>query len=140
MSEENKTIVERFIKKVWSSGNMEALDEIFATDFVYHDPAAPDVHNLEAYKQFVAWIRTSFPDMHYTIEDIVAEADRVVVRYIFRGTHTKGEMYGVSPTGKQLTHAGISIYRFAGGKAAELWDIWDALGALQQLGAIPSVE
>ena len=140
MSEENKTIVERFTKEVWSKGNIDVLGEIFATDFVYNDPAAPNVHSMEAYRQFVAGIRTNFPDMHYAIEDMIAEVDKVVVRYTFRGTHQKGEIHGISPTGKQVTHAGIAIYRFAGGKAVELWDIWDALGALQQLGAIPSAE
>ena len=92
------------------------------------------------FNQLLGGLESFFPDMQYTIEDMIAEADKVVVRYTFRGTHQKGEIYGISPTGKQVTHVGSAIYRFAGGKVVELWDIWDALGVMQQLGVIPSAE
>jgi steroid delta-isomerase-like uncharacterized protein len=133
--EENKAITLR-AEELWNTGNLTIADEIYATDFVNHDPNAPDVRDLESYKGFIGMIRTGLPDFHVTIEDLVTEGDKVASRWTARGTH-QGEFFGIPPTGKQATWTGITIYRFAGGKIVEAWWIKDVMGLLQQLGVIP---
>lgn len=133
--EENKAIIRRFSKEVWNKGNMDVFNEFFANNFVYHDPAATKVNSLDDYRQFVSRIRTSWPDMHYTIEDMISEGNKVVAHYTWLATHQK-VFRGIQPTGKRVTHPGIAIYHFAGDKVVELWDVWDALGAYQQVGLI----
>ena len=93
----------------------------------------------EGVKQFIAAPRRAFPDFQTTIDDILAQGDKVVVRFTARGTH-RGKFQGVAPTGKQVTWAGINIYQITGGKIAETWQLGDALGLMQQLGAIPALQ
>ena len=133
--EENKAITLR-VEELWNTGNMTIADEIYASDFVNHDPNAPDVRDLESYKGFISMTRTGLPDFHVTIEDLVAEGDKVASRWTARGTH-QGEFFCIPPTGKQATWTSIHIYRFAGGKIVEAWWIKDVMGLLQQLGVIP---
>jgi steroid delta-isomerase-like uncharacterized protein len=116
------------------------LDEVCAADFVYNDPASPGVRSLEEYKQFTSAMLEAFPDLHFTQEDLVVENEKVTIRWTARGTH-QGPLtpLGLPPTGKQATVAGIGISRVEGGQIAEMWQNWDALGMLQQLGAIPSL-
>lgn len=92
----------------------------------------------EGFKQFVLMYRSAFPDMHITIEDQIAEGDKVVSRWTARGTH-QGELMGIPPTGKQATVTGINIERFANGKFVEEWSNFDALGLLQQLGVVTTL-
>jgi len=97
----------------------------------------PEVtHGPDAQKQSIAALRAAFPDFQLTIEDLIAEGDKVVLHWTARGTH-KGEFMGIAPTGKQATVTGLSISRFAGGRIVELREIWDRLGLLQQLGVVP---
>lgn len=133
--EKNKAITIR-AEELWNTGNLAIADEICATDFVNHDPNAPDVRDLESYKGFIGMVRTGLPDFHVTIEDLVTEGDKVASRWTARGTH-QGEFFGIPPTGKQATWTGMTIYRFAGGKIVEAWWIKDVMGLLQQLGVIP---
>jgi steroid delta-isomerase-like uncharacterized protein len=134
-AEENKTIVHR-AEELWNTGNLDIADEVYATDFVNHDPSAPDVRDLETYKGFIAATRTGFPDFHVTMEDMIAEGDKVASRWTARGTH-QGELIGIPPTGKQATWTGMTIYRFAGGKIVEAWWSKDMLSLLIQLGVVP---
>jgi steroid delta-isomerase-like uncharacterized protein len=131
----NKTILLR-AEELWNTGNMDISDEIFATDFVNHDPNTPEVIDLEGFKRFIVTVRTSLPDFHVTHEDMIAAGDRVAIRWAVGGTH-QGELLGIQPTGKQAEWTGITIYRFADGKIAEAWWNKDVLGLLQQLGVIP---
>lgn len=133
---ENKTIVRRVIE-VWNEGNYDVWDEVYATDFVNHDPNAPDVYDREGLKQFAIAMKTGFPDLRAVIEDMVAEGDEVAKRFISRGTHT-GEYMGIPPTGKEVTIKGTTIYRVSEGKVEECWWSYDALGMMQQLGVIPA--
>ena len=135
-TEDNKAIARRALEEVWSQGKLDVIDEIFAADFVLHVAGSPDIHGPEGYKQFVADARSAFPDLQFTIEDQIAESDKVVTRYTFTGTH-KGDFMGIPPTGVQVTVTGIDIDRIAGGKIVEEWTSYDALGMLQQLGVIP---
>lgn len=136
---ENKTIARRFWEEGWKQGNQAVFDEICATDFANHDPSLPEVIGLEAYKQHVALHATAFPaDVAIAIEDMVAEGNKVAVRWTWRVTH-EGEYLGIPPTGNQITMTGITIHRFADGKVVENWHNYDALGFMQQLGVIPAM-
>ncbi len=119
MSEENKVIVRRYIEEILDGGNLDLVDEIFSPQYVLHDPNSPqELRGLEGSKQFAGAFRTAFPDIAHTIEDQVAEGDKVVTRLRARATH-KGEMMGFPPTGKEVTMSGISIWRIADGKIGE---------------------
>jgi steroid delta-isomerase-like uncharacterized protein len=132
--EDNKALVRRGIEEAWNQRNLAVLDELYAPDFVYHS----DLTSLEAYKQAIELNLTAFPDLHFTIEDMVAEGDRVGARWTFRGTH-QGLFQDIPPTGKQVTITGISIFRVANGKGVEVWTDADYLGMLQQLGVVPAL-
>ena len=136
MSEQNKAIVRHWVEEYWNKGNLALLEETLATNYVLHDPAGP-VNGHESFRQFTRMYRTAFPDIHLTLEDVIAERDKVVWRYTARGTH-QGELMGIPPTGKSVTLTGIVISRFARGKWVEDWHNNDTLGLLQQLGAIPA--
>ncbi len=137
--EENKADTRRVTEEFWNKGNMELLNEFWAINYVHHDPTNPEISDLEGFKQWVIMTRTGFPDLNVTIEDIIAEGDKVVTRYTFRGTH-KGDLGEIPPTGKEVTTTGITIDRFADGKIVESWFNGDDLGLWQQLGLIPPMD
>ena len=132
--QENKAIVRRLVEEFWNKGDTTVADELIATGYVHHDPATPsEVRGLEGFKQWAITGRTGLPDMHITIEDMVAEGDKVAKRWTFRATH-KGDFFGIPPTGKQVAWTGTTIYRIAGGKIVEIWWNIDVLGLFQQMG------
>jgi len=133
--EANKAIVLRVVE-LWNTGDLSIADEIFAADFVNHDPSLPEVTDLESLKGFLVVSRTATPDQHIVVEDMVAEGDKVAVRLAAIGTHT-GEFMGIPPTGVQVTNTRIIIFRFADGKIVEAWENYDMLGVLQQIGVMP---
>ena len=135
-TEANKALARRWAEAV-NQGNLAALDELLAPTFVYHDPANPGIDSLEGYKQLLTRLRSAFPYLRFTIADLIGEADRVVARYQADGTH-QGELFGLSPTGKQVVVTGVVMARGEGGKLVEGWVNWDTLGLLQQLGAVPA--
>jgi steroid delta-isomerase-like uncharacterized protein len=138
MSEENKEKVRRFFQEAFNEGTLSVADEIFASDYVLHDPTTPEeISGPEGIKQFVQMYRSAFPDTHITVEDLIAEGDEVVTRWTGRGTH-QGELFGVAPSGNQVEVSGITISRFEGGKIVEDWTNSDTLGLMQQIGAVPS--
>jgi steroid delta-isomerase-like uncharacterized protein len=110
------------------------------TTFVLHDPTAPPglAAGAQGMKDFQAPYFAAFPDVQFTVEDQIAEGDQVVARWTARGTH-RGTLMGIAPTGKHVTVTGIAIWRVEQGKMAEMWQNWDALGLLQQVGAIPQI-
>ena len=131
-TEANKAIMRRFVE-VWNTDNVDLIDEVVAADCVLPNLG---VRGAEALKQGVTAFRSIFPDTHLTTEDVIAEGDKVVVRISGSGTHM-AEFAGIQATGKKVTWTGIAIGRCAGGKLVEVWSNEDALGRLQQLGAIP---
>lgn len=138
-AKENKDLVTRHIKEMNAAkGDITKIatimDKYYVPKFVYHLTTG-DL-NFEPTKQFTAAVHKNIPDFNWTIEDMVAEGDKVVIRVILRGTHN-GEFMGVAPTGKKVSQTVISIYRIAGGKIIEGWAVMDTLGLMQQLGAIP---
>ena len=138
-TETNKAVVHRYVEEGYNAGNMAVIDELFATDFVNHDPSAPTVRDLEGMKQLILAQHAAFADLRTTIEDLVADGDKVVKRFIVRGTHT-GDFNGIPATGKQFTLEGIDILRLVNGKIQEIWIGYDMLGVLQQLGVMPQPE
>ena len=137
MSEENKALVRRFIEDLFNTGNLAVADEIIAQDSVNHDPNLGELpRGPEGTKQVVNLYRSAFPDTNLTVEEQLAEGEKVVTRWTGRGTH-QGELMGVPPSGNRVEISGITINRISGGKIAESWSNYDALGMMQQIGAIP---
>jgi steroid delta-isomerase-like uncharacterized protein len=120
----------------FNAHDAEAIGRMVTDDFVRHDPNSPEVHGPDGERQLVAMYAQAFPDLQFTIEDLVAAGDRVVVRLMARGTH-QGELLGIPPTGRPVSIAAIEIYRLEGNRIAEQWVASDALGMLQQLGVVP---
>ena len=131
-TEENKALVccvfEELDKK-----NFDLLDELCAPDFAGHFPGTPQPITLEELKQVAASEYAAFPDYYHTIEDIIAEGDKVAVRLTNRGTHT-GEFMGIPPTGKKIEYGALFFGRVTNGKVAEVWVVEDNLGMMQQIG------
>jgi steroid delta-isomerase-like uncharacterized protein len=136
-AQENKALYMRNEAKIWNEGDMSAADGYYAPDVVLHG-APPDFPpGIEGIKQGVAMYRAALPDLHMTMDDVIVEGDKVVCRYTMRGTH-KGELLGISASGKQVAMEGIVIVRFQDGKLAEIWGVSDTLRLMQQVGAIPA--
>lgn len=138
-AEENKAVARRYVEEGFNAGSMEALDELFAPDFVNHDPGAPAVHDLEGLKESIRMLRQSFPDVRTSIDALLTDGDYVTKRFTVRGTQQR-EFNGIPPTGKQIVCQGIDVSRISGGKIQELWMSFDYLGVLQQLGVLPQPE
>lgn len=132
MSERNKALARAIADQVWSRGNYDLVDELIAEDYVGHPS---EVRGTEGYKQFFADLRRAFPDVHFTVDDTIAEGNRVVVRWTCRGTH-RGEYEGIPPTGRRAEFTGVDALSFVDGKATECWGQVDMLGLLTQLGVI----
>jgi steroid delta-isomerase-like uncharacterized protein len=136
-TEANKTLVRRFWEGVFNQKNLAVIDEVCTADCVLHDPTGP-IQGREALKQFIGMYLGAFPDFHISIEDVVAEGDKVAVRHTTTATH-QGELMGIPPTGKRVAVSGIHITRVANGEVVEEWANDDVLGILQQLGVIPAM-
>lgn len=134
-TEENKALLSRVRDEVYGQQRLDSLEEYFRHDVIVHEPDE-DVLGIEAVKGYLAAYLAAFPDTNVTVEDVVAEGDKVVSRYTARGTHTgRTEAYG-PPTGRQMMLQGITLHHFRDGKVAEMWDLYDALAVMQQLGLI----
>ena len=133
---ENKTTVRRVVDEVQSGGNIDAIDELCSPEFVNHSAPPRVPSNCEGVKQLTAMFRQAFPDSYLTVEDMVAEGDKVATRKTFHGTH-QGEFMGIPPTGQQVSIGLIDIVRIADGQVVEHWSMGDNLGMMQQLGVIP---
>jgi steroid delta-isomerase-like uncharacterized protein len=136
-TEDNKAISRRNFEEVWNKGQLDLIPEIVAANLINHDPANPDVQGPEGFRQLVTMYRTAFPDTQFTLEEQIAEGDKVVTRWTTRGTH-QAELMGIAPTNKLVTVTGMTIDRLEGGKIAESWANWDTMGLMQQLGVAPA--
>jgi steroid delta-isomerase-like uncharacterized protein len=139
--ESNKEIVRRVLEEFWHNGDESVLDELFATDYVNHELSNPEVRGREEYKQWAKGARAMWngglSDWRITIEDLVAEGDKVVKRFVLRGTHT-GDLFGVPATGKPIEMRGASLYRITNGQVREIYWNYDLYGLAQQIGALPA--
>lgn len=132
----NEALMRRFYEELWSRGNLEAIPELVAENFVDHQAPVGQTSGREVLAGLVVMWRTGFPDMQETVEDLISEGDKVVGRFLMRGTH-RGEFMGVAPTGRSVTMGGIDVVRVAGGKISEFWYAEQMLELMQQLGAAP---
>ncbi len=128
--ETNKAVVREYITEL-DRGNFEIMDEVFAPDLTCHSPGSPTM-GRQATMDFVKGAYSAFPDLQHTVEDLIAEGNRVVLRVTNRATH-KGEFLGLPGTGKQVTITAIAIFRMADGKMAEIWEEADLAGLTQQI-------
>jgi steroid delta-isomerase-like uncharacterized protein len=136
-TEENKAIASRFAQ-VWGKESLTTIDELADPNLSVAYPILGEVLRGQAgFKQFLTGFHAAFPDADTTIEDVIAEGDKVAIRWTLRGTH-QGELLGIPATGKPVTVPGITIYRIVGGKIVEERGEEDGLGLLQQLGVVPT--
>lgn len=134
--DENKALIRRWIE-LWNAQNVAGVDDFVAADYVRHDPNVPEIRGPEGEKQLISMALAAFPDMHISVEDLIAEGAQVVGRLRLQGTQ-RGEWMGIPPTNKTITIEMVEVYRVSDGKIAEQWVILDALGMLQQLGVVPT--
>jgi len=135
--EDNKNLSKKLFEEVWNKGNLNVVDDLIALDYVIH-MGNKDLVGIDNYKNFVKIYRNAFPDIYYTVNDLIAEDDKVVERWSAQGTH-KGELLGIPPTNKKLKVTGIDIVRIKEGKMVERWAEYDFQGMMEQLGVIKSL-
>jgi predicted ester cyclase len=135
-TEENKVLVRRFYEEVHNRGNLGAIDEFIDPSFVDHTPVTELAPGIEGVKQVFTMLTSAFPDFRLTVEEQIAEGDKVMSRGAVTATH-KGEFMGIAPTGKQIKLNFIEILGVVAGKITDRWEIVDQMGLMQQLGIIP---
>jgi len=131
---ENKAIVLRSESELWSKGNLAAADEMYSPDFICHFVVGPDWKGIEGIKREVASHRSSFPDWQEKVDDIIAEGDKVVIRFTSTGTQS-GEFQGIAPSGRRVRIQEMAIFRLSNGKIVEQWGMPDVHGLIEQLTA-----
>jgi predicted ester cyclase len=135
--EKTKALIHRWVDEAWNKGNLAVADEIYDPNYILYRTGSPSiVRGVEGLKRLVADARLAFPDVQGAIDDLIAEGDKVVWRWTFRGTNL-GSFMGMAPTRRPVTMNAIEISRFSGGKVVEEWAVSDGLGLMQQLGVIP---
>ena len=135
MSNDNETLVRRFFEEFCNQRHGEVAEELLTDDYVSHGPHAPPAEGPQGARDRVALYQETL-DGHWEVQDIVACGDRVTARWIGSGVHT-GELMGIPPTGRSVSVDAITVFTIRDGKISEEWTVWDALGLLQQIGAVP---
>jgi steroid delta-isomerase-like uncharacterized protein len=138
MATDNKTFVRSTVEEMWSTGNAKLIDEHMAPNYVLHKPPTGFSPDRDGLKGILQAMRSAFPDLRMTVEDVIAEGDKVVQRRLYQGTH-KAELFGIPATGKSVSVSQIIVSRVADGKFVEEWAETDFLGMLQQLGVFPAM-
>jgi len=138
-AEEIKALTRRWFEEAnkGKAAFMAVIDELHTPDVVFHGGNGEEGHGLENFRKECDEVFSAFPDLHFTIDDMFVEGDKVAIRHTWTGTH-KGEMKGIPPTNKKVTMWELEIDRVAGGKFAEIWARYDTLGMMQQLGLAPT--
>jgi len=135
-AEQNKSIVRRWVEEGWNKRNTALIDQLFTPNFYQHETGPESVNSSETLKPFVAGYLSAFPDLQFTIEDLVAEGDKVVWRFKATGNNS-GPFMGGPVTGKSIAVTGTITFRLENSRMAEAWLNLDVLGLLQQVGIIP---
>lgn len=135
-NQEKIDVIERYSEEVMNKGNLDAVDELLADDYVHHTPPPGMEPTREGFKGFVAAAHAGLRDLTLTTDDILVQGDKVVQRWTNTGVH-EGEFMGVPGTGNEVEFSGISIYTVREGQIIEDWTLFDGLGLMQQIGAIP---
>ncbi len=136
MSADNEALVRRFFEEFCNDRRGEIAEELVTPDFASHGPQAPPASGPDGVRERVGLYQDAL-EGHWNVQEVISTGDRVVVRWIGTGTH-RGELMGIDPTGNSISVEAISVFRIADGKIAEEWTVWDALGLLQQVGAVPA--
>lgn len=134
----NKQLARRFYKEVYVDWNMALVDEVVSPQFISHDWPNGAPTGPKAFRDYYSAVRSAVPDARYEIDDLIAEGDRVVVRWRLLGTH-KGDFRGIAPTGRAIALKGIAIYRVKDGKLMERWVVSDLHGVIEEIrGSSPN--
>jgi predicted ester cyclase len=139
---DNATIVRQFTEKAWNHGDLAICDEVLAPTFVSHNSGAPDQRGIAEAKQFIGALRATFPDLHYTIEELITQNESCAARLLMTGTQSgplefMPEVPSIPPSGKHVTLPVSILVHFASGKVAEQWSFVDRMSLMEQLGATP---
>jgi steroid delta-isomerase-like uncharacterized protein len=132
----NKAVISMFVEEVINQGRLERADDLVAADFVELDPLPGQQQGRDGLKEVIGGIRAAFPDIHWVLDEMVAEGDKVVSRFTWSGTH-RGVFFGIPATGKSINVKGVVIDHVVAGKMVDSRMLMDSLSMLQQLGAIP---
>lgn len=136
-NETNKAIIRRMLEQVMNEGRLDLVEEFFTEDLASYTVGWPPATGQEHLKQFITMTHNAFPDLQLTIDDALADGEKVAIRWTMNGTND-GELLGLPATGKQVSQSGTTFYRLANGRIAETWFLADDLGLMRQLGAIPT--
>lgn len=137
MTGQNQNVVRRLIE-AWNDRNADLFDQFVTSDVRSHDPNTPNMGDgPDGYKQVFRLYTNAFPDSRLSIDELIEAGDKVIHRWTATGTH-KGSLSGIAPTNKAIHVTGVTIYRLVGGKIAEQWVHWNALGLMQQIGVVPA--
>jgi steroid delta-isomerase-like uncharacterized protein len=134
--EQNKALMRSYIEEAWNKGDLDFIDKNFSADFVGHGAFRGQPTNRDGVKSVISTIRNAIPDLHITIEDMLAEDDKVALRDVAKGTH-KGDLMGAKATGNKISVSETGVVRVKDGKVVEAWANRDDLGFFQQIGLIP---
>ena len=134
---DNKTIIKMFVEEVINQGKLDRGDDLVVADFVELDPLPGQQQGREGLKEVIGQMRTAFPDMHWVLEEMIAESDKVASRFTWTGTH-RGQFLGIPATGRSVTVKGVVIDRLVEGRMADSRILMDTLSMMQQLGVIPA--
>jgi steroid delta-isomerase-like uncharacterized protein len=137
MTDTNKNVVRRLLEEVFNNNNLTVADELVATNYVYREPTVGEKRGREGFRDLITTYKTAFPDAAITINEQIAEGDRVVTRWTATGTH-RGELFGTAPTNRHVTVQGVIVSRVTNGKVTEEYEVFDTLGMLRQIGAVPT--
>lgn len=134
---DNKTVISLFVEEVINQGRLERANDLVAQDFVELDPLPGQKQGREGLKEIIEAIRTAFPDIHWVLDEMIAEDNKVASRFTWRGTH-RGSFLGIPPTNRNIVVKGVVIDRLEAGKMADSRILMDTMGMMQQLGVIPT--
>jgi steroid delta-isomerase-like uncharacterized protein len=130
--EANKLLVRRYYEELWNCWDFALADELIAEGIAFRGSLGQSVQGREGFKEYVRAVHRAFPDFHNQVEELVAEGDRVVARLSYTGTHT-GELFGIAPTGRRVSYAGVALFGIVSGQIAEGWVLGDLHGLIGQL-------
>ena len=142
---ENKEVVRRYYEEAFNEGRTDLLEELIADDVVNHDPVSDEsltpaeARGFDGFVRHVEIAREAFPDATVTIKDMIAEGDRVCVRFVFEGTH-EGRFAGFEPTGNRVRGTNMVLMRLVEGKIVERWEESDSMELLSQIDALPALD
>ncbi len=133
--EQNEALIRQVLELI-NDRNLDAAFELYAPDYIYHGPGGQELRGRDAIRGLWAVFLTGFPDLHSTVDDVISEGDKLVLRWTVQGTHT-GEFLGIPPSNKQMSLPVTEIFRIADGQLVEAWDQYDRLDLMEQIGGIP---